>query len=378
MPSDLGRTLIIANPTAQRGNGRHAASVAFDLMSEWMGTEAVTLAFTERPSHATQLASEAHASSYDTIIALGGDGVVHEVVNGLMKLAPQDRPRFGLIPVGSGNDYARTLGMSECVPDAVVQFLEATEATFDVGKCNDEFFAETLSFGLDAAIALDTVQRRMRTGEQGTILYLKSGIDQLLHHLDNYGFRAVLDGGREGQITQDSEYGMPCEGQPSPRSAQDAKAGQRIVRKAGPEQRGAQDAGPEQRGVRNAGPGPRVAQDAGPGQRVVQGRMHMLTVQVGPTYGGGFRICPNASATDGAFDICYAEAPMCVLEATVKFLSAKNAHHLRWKNIHFERAESLSLAFEGRPPCQIDGEAYQANSYEITTIPRALRVLVGH
>ena len=314
MPASLGKTLLIANPAAQRGNGAHAAKIARGLLAEWVGEDKLAFALTEGPRHATELAARAPRERFDAVVALGGDGVVHEVVNGLMQLPRGERPCFGLLPVGSGNDYARTLGMSECVPDAVVQLLDARRRVADVGCCNGEFFAETLSFGLDAAIALDTVRRRERTGEQGTILYLKSGIDQLLHHLDAYEFKAALKGGQA------------------------------------PARQGGE-------------------------QRVLRGNVHMLAVQVGPTYGGGFRICPDARIDDGLLDLCYADAPMSVPEATMKFLSAKNAHHTRWSNIHFDRAASLSLSFEGCPPCQIDGEPHVADAFEIVAFPAALDVL---
>ena len=192
-----GKVLLLVNPVAQRGNGDHFAGIARDLLGQWLGDDRVECVLTEHAGHATELAASASADRFSTLIALGGDGLVHEAVNGIMRLPERDRPAFGLIPVGSGNDFANTLGMSTCVPDAIVQFLDAQERLFDVGCCNGEYFAETLSFGLDAAIALDTVERRKRTGQQGTRLYLSSGIDQLLHHLDPYRFTAVLDGTRE-------------------------------------------------------------------------------------------------------------------------------------------------------------------------------------
>ena len=325
MPADLGRVLLVANPAAQRGNGAQAAEIARDLLLERLGHDAAKFVLTEHSGHATKIADAAPAGDVDTLLVLGGDGIVHEAVNGMMRLPVEQRPRFGVIPVGSGNDYARTLGMSESVPDAIAQLFDAHEVIADVGKCNDEYFAETLSFGLDAAIALDTVERRKRTGEQGTVLYMKSGIDQLLHHLNTYEFQAVLDG--DTQITA--------------KSAAQPETGDGKAKAA----------------------------------RVLKGAVHMLAVQIGPTYGGGFRICPDASIVDGILDICYADAPMNVLEATVKFLSAKNAHHTKWKNIHFDRAASMELSFDRRPPCQIDGEPHIADSYSISVVPAALRVL---
>ena len=316
MPSDLGKTLLVANPAAQRGNGAEAARVAHDRLIEWLGEDAVKFALTEGPGHATHIAAEEPPEHFDTLIVLGGDGIVHEAVNGIMQLPFDFRPRFYVIPVGSGNDYARTLGIPEGVNQALVQLRDAHETIADVGCCNGEYFAETLSFGLDAAIALDTVERRKRTGEQGTVLYMKSGLDQLLHHLDTFALEAQMCGG-EGA---------------------------------------------------NAGEG-------GAGVRTLTEKVHMFAVQVGPTYGGGFRICPKASITDGLLDICYAAAPMSMLEATIKFLSAKDAHHTSWSNIFFERASSLELSFDRRPPCQIDGEPHIADSYSISVVPAALRVL---
>ena len=302
------RILLIANPAAQRGNGEAAADVAAQLLGESLAADGGTLTgqLTERPHHATELAAQATRDDYDVVIALGGDGVVHEAVNGLMQLPFEQRPAFGLIPVGSGNDYARSLGLSLNLEHAAAQLLEAKANALDIGCCNGEYFVETLSFGLDAAIALDTVERRKRTGQQGTMLYLASGIDQLLHHLDIFHASAILDG-----------------------------------------------------------------------ERAIESDVHLLTVQIGQTYGGGFRICPEADPADGVFDICYADAPMSVPEATFKFLRAKDAHHTKFKNIHFDRASAIELHFDRRPPCQIDGEAHVADAYSISMVPSALNVLVA-
>lgn len=299
-----GRVLLIANPAAQRGNGAQAAQVAFELLSQWLGQDTVDFQLTQEPRHAVDLAAHASTQRYGTVIALGGDGMAHEVVNGLMRLPENERPCFGLIPVGSGNDYARTLGMAPYVPDAVVQFLDAQIQSFDVGLCNGVYFVETLSFGLDAAIALDTIERRRRTGKQGTPLYLASGLDQLLHHLDTFHMTAVLDG-----------------------------------------------------------------------NRTIEGPVHQLAVQIGPTYGGGFHVCPQADPADGLFDLCYADAPMSVPAATFKFLRAKNGRHEKLKKIHFAQAASLEVTFNPQPPCQIDGEPLVADHWKITMKPRSLEVL---
>lgn len=194
MPRYFNKLLLIANPAAQNGAGRAGALRAEALLASALGRGNVGLRFTERANHATDLAEGALQAGFDFVVALGGDGAANEVANGLMRVPAATRPAFGLLPVGSGNDYARTLGMAKAVDDAALQLIDTPFHALDVGKCNDRWFVETLSFGLDAAIALDTVDRRVRTGKTGTMLYVRSGIDQLLHHLDACRYEASFDG----------------------------------------------------------------------------------------------------------------------------------------------------------------------------------------
>lgn len=301
------KLLIIANPVAQNGEGKACAYRARALLASALGEAAFALEFTERPGQASDIAARAASRGFDCVCALGGDGIANEVACGLMEVPAGERPAFALLPVGSGNDYARTLGMSTDLPTAVLQLCDGELRSHDVGKCNDRWFLETLSFGLDAAIALDTVERRARTGKTGTILYLQSGIDQLLHHMDLRRYTAVLDSGEP-----------------------------------------------------------------------VCGESYLFAVQIGQTYGGGFRICPDAAPDDGLFDICIAHPPLTRFSGTFIFLMAKDAHHTRFKQIEFRRAASIDLRFDAPLPVQIDGEALVADSYHISITPRALRVVVPY
>src|SRR5258708_39451455 len=99
---------IILNPMADMG---HAWKVANDLRpiiseygnADWSGTV--------YPTHAAELARQAGEQGYDMVIAMGGDGTVHEVVNGIMQLPEDKRPILGVVPVGSGNDFAHAIGV---------------------------------------------------------------------------------------------------------------------------------------------------------------------------------------------------------------------------------------------------------------------------
>ena len=192
MARDARRVLLIANPASQNGRGADAAAEAEVLLREALPGAQVEVRPTAGPRHGRELA--AGAAGLDVVVALGGDGIIHEVVNGLMTLPADARPALGVIPVGSGNDYAATLSMERNVAQAVAQLVDARPTLVDVGCVNGVYFAETLSFGLDAAIALDTVERRKKSGRRGTILYMESGIDQLLHHLVPQTYKATLEG----------------------------------------------------------------------------------------------------------------------------------------------------------------------------------------
>lgn len=325
------KVLLIANPAAQNGAGAHAADRAASLLRAELGELAVELLLTQAPGHAESAAASAAATSpYSAIVALGGDGVVHEVANGILRLPEGQRPPFGLIPVGSGNDYARTLGMSSrSIGKAVRQLLAAGLRRFDVGRCNGRYFTETLSFGLDAAIAIETVERRRRTGKTGTMLYLESGMDHMLHHLDRRSYRAEVAG-----------YAP--------------MAASRVLSTS------ATQAGVESDSITH-----------------IEGESYLFAVQIGRTYGGGFCVCPEARVDDGLLDICIAHPPLSSLHAALIFLLAKEGHHTRFRQIEFFRASGMRISFDAPLAVQMDGERFDADSFDIKCIPAALNVLVA-
>lgn len=305
-----GRIALIANPAAQNGRGAWAAVEAASLLRARVGDEGFQLLLTERPRHATALAASLDPS-VGTVVALGGDGLISEVAAGLMERPVDERPALGVIPVGSGNDYAASLGVPTSIGRAIDCVLAGRTAVVDVGRVNGRYFVETLSFGLDAAIALDTVERRVRTGRTGTRLYLESAVDQLFRHLNIYDFTARLTGG-------------------------DAAAA-----------------------------------------RTVSAAAYLLAVQIGPTYGGHFRITPQAVIDDGLLDLCWATPHLGPWKALAVLLAAKGGHHTGNSHIHLAQAPALVLDFSDEPPAQVDGEKIEGTHFEISCIPDALTVIRG-
>jgi len=101
--------LAIANPRAGGGAAREVLASARPLL-EAAGI-ALEVRLTEAPGDAERIAREAELEPGAALVAVGGDGTLHEVVNGLMRRAPQERPPLGLLPAGSGNALARDLGL---------------------------------------------------------------------------------------------------------------------------------------------------------------------------------------------------------------------------------------------------------------------------
>lgn len=192
----FGNVLLIVNPQAQSGRARRATSQISQLLQDVTNVSCghyCEVIETTYPLDAVIIAHEL-GESFDTVFALGGDGLVHEVVNGLMQIEQDKRPTLGVFPAGQGNDFARSLGL----PLDPLRVLDALaglhKKTIDIGKVNDTYFAETLSFGVDAAIALETMERRRKTKKTGTILYIESGFNQIKNHLDALTAQVTIDG----------------------------------------------------------------------------------------------------------------------------------------------------------------------------------------
>ncbi len=104
------RILLIANPVAGRRRGELLLTKA-QAQLEVLGLSTAT-ELTSTPGHATHLA-KANAPNFEIVAALGGDGTVNEVANGLMAVEPSERPALAVLPAGTGNDVAQTFGLAK-------------------------------------------------------------------------------------------------------------------------------------------------------------------------------------------------------------------------------------------------------------------------
>ena len=85
----------------------------------------------------------------------GGDGTLCEVVNGIMSLEDRSRVSFGVVPIGTGNDFVRNFTQKDRFFDIDAQ-LDATEIEIDVMKCNDLYSVNMINIGFDCQVVVKT------------------------------------------------------------------------------------------------------------------------------------------------------------------------------------------------------------------------------
>ncbi|MGW1286912.1 diacylglycerol/lipid kinase family protein [Streptomyces sp. NPDC002586] len=188
------RALLVVNPAATTTSARRRDVLIHALASE-MKLEAVT---TEYRGHARDLGRQAADSDdIDLVVALGGDGTVNEVVNGLLHAGPDpDRlPGFAVVPGGSTNVFARALGLPNDPVEATGALLDAlregserfvglgltsgTPGTIDEAV-PDRWFTFNAGLGFDAGVVGRVEQQRERGKKSTHALYVRQVIRQYL------------------------------------------------------------------------------------------------------------------------------------------------------------------------------------------------------
>ena len=184
----LGRTLVIINPEARHGE----TAALIPVVEQLLGSIPHDSVVTEHTGHAAELAEA--AEGYDVVVAVGGDGTVHEVMNGLMAHPVERRPVLGLLPTGSGNDTRRTLGIPTELAEAVVVLGTGVRKRFDVGLCNGVYFNNSFAAGLDAKVTAKAVEYKVTTKRAGLWLYLTALLHVLFKDLGSFPVRIAFDG----------------------------------------------------------------------------------------------------------------------------------------------------------------------------------------
>lgn len=292
------RHLFIVNPQACHGEGGKATAV----LERLLANVPHDIVETASPGHAADLAVS--AVGYDVVVAVGGDGTVHEVLNGLMRQPAETRPALGILPTGSGNDTCRTYGIPFDLTQAAFVLASGQRRRFDVGVCNGVYFNNSFAAGLDAKVTAKAVEYKITKRRSGLWLYLTALLHVLFKDLDSFR----LD----------------------------------------------------------------VSFDDGPTQEI---DTLIVAVTNGPTYGGGFKITPDADALDGVFDVCMID-PLGLGEALWRLPFVIAGKHTKMGVVHMSRHTSVRIDSPVSLPAQIDGEVLLEKHYDVRMLPGAIECIV--
>jgi YegS/Rv2252/BmrU family lipid kinase len=145
--SKTEKIFLIINKYAGHGKGDKVVDFVVPFLKKHGHT--VDYSFTEYPGHATELASKVSEEGFDLVVAVGGDGTVNEVAQGLIG----SNTSMGILPMGSGNGLARELGISMNMRKSASTLIEGKNLRLDVCRLNDQRFLCTSGIGFDAMVA---------------------------------------------------------------------------------------------------------------------------------------------------------------------------------------------------------------------------------
>lgn len=156
---------VIVNPAAGAGRtGRLWPQISSLFKGNGMRFEHD---ITEAPGHAIELAREAARQGYEMVVAVGGDGTIHEIVNGLYNAGCLRDALLGIVSTGTGSDYIRTIGIPREFKEACRRFLQPKIRAVDLGRVEfhnnggtaERLFVNFAGIGFDAEIVRRTTQQ---------------------------------------------------------------------------------------------------------------------------------------------------------------------------------------------------------------------------
>jgi YegS/Rv2252/BmrU family lipid kinase len=311
----MPRIKVILNPVADRGHARELVPQIKALLSAngdfgWVETS--------RPGEAVELAAQACQEGYDIVVAAGGDGTAQEVINGLLNGSRADEScsTLGLVPIGSGNDFAWMMGVApgvrqtrsaQITEEAILKLLAGRTRTIDVGRICDEanrcrYFGNGVGIGFDGIV---NIESRKIKWARGFLMYTLAVLRTMMFYYR--APHAILD--------LDS-------------------------------------------------------------QRIEQPMM-MISVGNGRRLAGGFYVTPQAEADDGQFDVCLV-GPVSRPEMFMlipRFLKGTQASHPQVKMM---RAQRIVVRCDEGYAVHADGEIFATSAKTLTLqiLPQKLRVIV--
>jgi diacylglycerol kinase (ATP) len=273
------------------------------------------VAATERPGHAIDLARDEATRGRALIIAVGGDGTLHEVANGVLDAGGGGATRIGVIGQGTGGDFRRTLGIEHRLDRYIDAIASGRERAVDVGKLTyraggetrTRWFLNIVSAGLGGLVDRYVAESRRTLG--GSAAYAIAGA-------------RALTRARVGRMTCATTLA----------------------------------------GIREA--------------RQIEG--YIVAICNGRYFGGGMHIAPMASPDDGRFDVITMMAPS-KLALTMLSRKLYDAGHIGAPGVTCFACDTIDLTLDNTDVSDVflldvDGEPLGGLPIHVTLVPRALRI----
>lgn len=180
-----GTLLIISNPCAGKGLAKKITPKVEKILQN--AGYLVNTLYTEKRGDAATFAS---VMGYNTIVAIGGDGTLNETISGIVGTGLSD-VTLGYIPLGSTNDFGRSIGISKNWKKAVDVIVNGEPQLLDVCKFNDKFFAYVAAHGIFAKTSC-AVSQKLKN-KVGRLAYFLLGVKEVFQKV-NYPIKIEIDG----------------------------------------------------------------------------------------------------------------------------------------------------------------------------------------
>lgn len=175
----MTKSRLIVNPVSGTDAAPDYLQAINERLREAFGR--LDIVMTVAPGDATRLAEEAAREGCERLFVAGGDGTLNEALNGVARVeGALERVVFGLIPLGTGNDFAQALGLPEDVDEAIKILVEGREVRADVGALGGRHFVNVSAGGFIAEVS-DAVNPQLKT-VAGKLAYLIGGAQVLLDY----------------------------------------------------------------------------------------------------------------------------------------------------------------------------------------------------
>lgn len=305
------RWFAIVNPVAGKGNGlKHWPQISALLIQAGV---LVDPRFTLHKFHATEMVVGAISEGYRKFIIVGGDGTIHETINGLFiqKSVPTTQITLSVIAVGTGNDWIRMFGIPRNYTDAINSIVQGCTFLQDVARVTyfeslvqqTRYLANVGGVAYDAAVCAD-FNRLKERGYKGNWLYVRSALKQAI------SYRC-----KHTEIELD-------------------------------------------------------------GKVVFSGKLFTATIGIGKYTGGGMSQTPYAIPDDGLFDLTIIPK-MNRLSLFMRFGTLYNDNIYNISRVELYRARTMKIHSTPATRLELDGEILGESEFTFTIIPRAIKVIVS-